>query len=120
MVFVMVWCWRIDWVLHMNKKLLAIRTLVIITAIFNLIDMATTLYFVNLFGTSVEANPIMKYLLDTSPILFIVFKLIVSGFFTWFMMLLKEYKAWMWIILMPFIVYLILVVNNIYWFFLFI
>ena len=48
-----------------------------ITYIFNLIDLIATMYLVALFGLSVEANPIGRWLIRTN--LVYPFKIIVMG-----------------------------------------
>lgn len=49
----------------------------IITYIFNLIDLIVTMYLVSLFGLSIEANPIGRRLIRTN--LVYPFKIVVMG-----------------------------------------
>lgn len=49
----------------------------IITYIFNLIDLIATIYLISLFGLSVEGNPIGRWLIRTN--LVYPFKIIVMG-----------------------------------------
>lgn len=49
----------------------------IITYIFNLIDLIATMYLVSLFGLSVEGNPIGRWLIRTN--LVYPFKIVVMG-----------------------------------------
>ena len=49
----------------------------IITYIFNLIDLIATMYLVSLFGLSVEGNPIGRWLIQTN--LVYPFKIVVMG-----------------------------------------
>lgn len=49
----------------------------IITYIFNLIDLIATMYLVSLFGLSVEGNPIGRWLIRTN--LVYLFKIVVMG-----------------------------------------
>lgn len=49
----------------------------IITYIFNLIDLIVTMYLVSLFGLSVEGNPIGRWLIRTN--LVYPFKIVVMG-----------------------------------------
>ena len=49
----------------------------IVTYIFNLIDLIATMYLVSLFGLSVEGNPIGRWLIQTN--LVYPFKIVVIG-----------------------------------------
>lgn len=49
----------------------------IVTYIFNLIDLIATMYLVSLFGLSVEGNPIGRWLIRTN--LVYPFKIVVMG-----------------------------------------
>mgnify|MGYP006928622763 CR=1 FL=1 len=49
----------------------------IITYIFNLIDLIATMYLISLFGLSVEGNPIGRWLIRTN--LVYPFKIVVMG-----------------------------------------
>lgn len=53
-----------------KKFALLVGTLIVL----NILDLLTTLYVVETMGSQVEANPLMKVFLDTSPELFSLFK----------------------------------------------
>jgi hypothetical protein len=83
--------------------------------VLQLLDWATTLFLVLLFGTGMEANPIMKTVLDYEygVELFTALKLLLTASLTvvipWSLKISPGY-AWVWRALM--IAYVFIVTNN--------
>ena len=66
-----------------------IARLIYLLAIFVLIDLSATIYWVaNDLGH--EANPIMSFFLDSSPLLFIIVKLGLSGAGIWILYFFRK------------------------------
>ena len=63
----------------------------ITTWAFNLIDTIATVYFY-IFYEGTELNPISAAMLTQSPILFIIFKLIVVSYAVWFIWWKRDWK----------------------------
>jgi hypothetical protein len=83
----------------------------IATFLFNLIDTFSTLYLVQALGLE-EANPVCRFLLDISPVLFLAVKLVGFNLVLLYLWLVREYKLAQIGTWIPFIVYGLLVAYH--------
>ncbi len=102
------WLWR-------KLFVLSAAQLVVTHIVLQLLDLTTTLFIIAHTSTAVEANPIMKFVLDTPGGMwsFAALKLTVCGILTWIIpRSLKDSPgcAWTWRALAIF--YLVVIFNN--------
>ncbi len=64
-------------------------------AALNLLDMAITLLLLAHFGASAEANRLMRLLWEASPLLFVLYKVVLSGAFFGIARRVDGLKQWM-------------------------
>lgn len=92
----------------------------IITYIFNLIDLIVTMYLISLFGLSIEANPIGRWLIQTN--LVYPFKIGVVGGLLLAIGLLSNYNpklanVGLWVLLIAFsalVLYQAIILSKIF------
>ena len=84
----------------------------ILTSLFNTLDLIFTLFLVSLFGLSIEVNPIGRVTLS-NPILLFIIKIVVVNLFLLLLYKFKDYKlarVGSWIV---FIVYTCLTLYHV-------
>lgn len=78
--------------------------MLILTYLLNLFDLAMTTYWVNLYGLSIEANPIGRWLYETGAVHAV--KIVGVGLLLLVLYLaLKAKPSWAWVSWIPLAVY---------------
>lgn len=86
-------------------------TTLILTYLLNLFDLAMTTYWVRLYGLSIEANPIGRWLFENNLVW--VFKVfIVGGLLAILGVCIRKCPKYAWSVYIPFTVYLLLAVYH--------
>ncbi len=83
----------------------------ILLSVFNTIDTFSTLYLVQALGLE-EANPVCRFLLGISPVLFLAVKLVGFNLVLWYLWRLREHKLARVLTWIPFIAYALLVAYH--------
>ena len=108
---------KFNWRLWLRHKLCVLNAaqLIITHTVLQLLDLTTTLILTYNLGTSVEVNPIMRYVLENpmGVTFFITIKLAMCGVIAWIIpRSINSFHnySWVWHILA--LIYFLVVLNN--------